>query len=497
MVGCDTWKPGLWSTLAALVGCGPAPAETLPRQALMEPETCTECHAGHVREWRSSMHAYAVDDPVFVAMNARGQEETDGELGDFCVGCHAPLAVREGFTDDGMNLDELPEELRGVTCYFCHTAASISEQHDNPLGLPANNPLLPGDPVTMLGGLHGAKRPSAHDVAYSPLHDGDRVESGAFCGGCHDIVTDRGVHLERTFQEWERSFIGSPELRNPPPEDIESERQTCIECHMDARDGLAAETDEFPTEARTRGVHSHMTPGIDTALTDWPDVDIQVKAIECLMRAGVKLRIYPHPVTPEVELEAEVGHHFPTGASLDRRFWVEVTAWNAEGEVVLEEGKLQSPSDPEPDTFMLRDHALGAGGQEVHMFWEAAPSADNEKGFTANTVPAQGPDVFDHTLRISEYRTRAEPARIEARLMMRPVGHDVLDDLLRSGHLSANQVGDMKARMRTLSPASTRVVWEANAEDKWKEVEKPRGRPLDCDAHWLCDLYPERTECAP
>ena len=54
------------------------------------------------------MHAYAADDPVFVAMNQRGQRETAGALGDFCVKCHAPVAVHDGLTTDGLNLATLP-----------------------------------------------------------------------------------------------------------------------------------------------------------------------------------------------------------------------------------------------------------------------------------------------------------------------------------------------------------------------------------------------------
>ena len=78
---------------------------SLTREQLMDPETCKGCHERHYREWAGSMHAYAADDPVFVAMNRRGQEETDGALGDFCVNCHAPLAVREGATRDGLTLN--------------------------------------------------------------------------------------------------------------------------------------------------------------------------------------------------------------------------------------------------------------------------------------------------------------------------------------------------------------------------------------------------------
>ena len=52
------------------------------------------------------MHAFASRDPVFRAMNQRGQRETNGELGDFCVKCHAPMAVLDKQTTDGLNLDD-------------------------------------------------------------------------------------------------------------------------------------------------------------------------------------------------------------------------------------------------------------------------------------------------------------------------------------------------------------------------------------------------------
>src|SRR6185295_7870613 len=78
------------------------------RAALLDPQNCKSCHPVHVDEWAGSMHAYASDDPLFRAMNKRGQRETNGALGDFCVKCHAPLAVRDGLTRDGLNLDQVP-----------------------------------------------------------------------------------------------------------------------------------------------------------------------------------------------------------------------------------------------------------------------------------------------------------------------------------------------------------------------------------------------------
>src|SRR4029079_17849485 len=96
----------------ALASCGEGPALAIPE--LQDPQTCNECHPKHVQQWSGSMHAYASDDPVFVAMNKRGQRETGGALGTFCVKCHAPMAVELGLTS-GADFDpaQLPPSARG------------------------------------------------------------------------------------------------------------------------------------------------------------------------------------------------------------------------------------------------------------------------------------------------------------------------------------------------------------------------------------------------
>ena len=52
-------------------GCGTSDEEapTFTRDALLDPATCGGCHEDHFQEWSGSMHAYAAEDPVFLAMN--------------------------------------------------------------------------------------------------------------------------------------------------------------------------------------------------------------------------------------------------------------------------------------------------------------------------------------------------------------------------------------------------------------------------------------------
>ncbi|TMB43835.1 MAG: hypothetical protein E6J58_00730 [Deltaproteobacteria bacterium] len=113
---------------SACHGGGSQQEGTLTRAQLLDPQSCAGCHAEQFNDWAGSMHAYSSQDPVMRAMNARGQRETNGQLGKFCVNCHAPVAVREGATTDGLNLDQLPPHLKGITCYFCHSVESVTGQ---------------------------------------------------------------------------------------------------------------------------------------------------------------------------------------------------------------------------------------------------------------------------------------------------------------------------------------------------------------------------------
>ena len=138
-----------------VAACGDSPKD--PIADLEKPSTCMECHPTHYTQWSGSMHAYASDDPIFVAMQNRGQREA--QLGTFCVQCHAPMAVALHPDADFTNFDptQLPEAERGITCYFCHNVAEVDADHNNGLKIALDQ--------TMHGGVED---PPAND---SPAHD--------------------------------------------------------------------------------------------------------------------------------------------------------------------------------------------------------------------------------------------------------------------------------------------------------------------------------------
>ncbi len=248
----------------ALAACShaaePVATSTYPVAKLTDPETCRDCHPNHYRDWSGSMHAYASDDPLFIALNRRGEK---AEVGTFCVKCHAPMALHEGRTDgSSASIAALPKELRGVTCYFCHNVNAVIGTH--------NNPLLLADDAVMRGEYADAVPNEAHGSVYSTYVDRDRTESSAACGSCHDIVNRNDAHIERTYSEWQETVFSQPTIGT-----------TCSQCHMPQSTNL----EPIAEGSRVSGVlarrtHGHQFPAVDLALTDWPEADAQKKAVQ-------------------------------------------------------------------------------------------------------------------------------------------------------------------------------------------------------------------------
>jgi hypothetical protein len=138
---------------------------------------------------------------------------------------------------------------------------------------------------------------------------------------------------------------------------------------------------------------------------------------------------------------ASSGHFFPSGASQDRRVWVEVTAYDASDTVVYSSGRAAPDrgGDADPDLWSLGDTAFKEDRTPAHMFWEIASVEPH--GIPAPlTFDQSSPDALVHHVprRFPRSRTAAITgtiARVSVTARFRPIGFDVLDDLIASGHL--------------------------------------------------------------
>jgi Cytochrome c554 and c-prime len=443
------------------------PATYLSHEELLDPLTCARCHQKHYDEWASSMHAYASDDPLFVAMNQRGQREAN--IGKFCVQCHAPMAVRSGATEDGLNLDTLPQSLKGVTCYFCHSVDGVEGTHNNPLHL-ASDDVMRGefmDPVPN----------AAHRSIYSPLHDRDRLESAQLCGTCHDIENDHATRIERTFEEWQGSVFAQPVIGT-----------TCGQCHMDQSTNL--EPAAQAPGVFSRRLHSHRFPGVDLPLRPAPGEDALRTAVQTFLDTSLQsaLCVRGTPTGAQIQVVLDnvaAGHRWPSGSAQDRRAWVEVTAYAGDAPM------FQSGSVPvgtsvtqltDPNLWLIRDCLFDAQGDETHMFWEAA---DYETNLLPGQFTFDSSDPRYYQTHVVQLYPRAEsrlpmyPDRVTMRVHLQPFGLDVFDDIVASGDLVDGPSGSVAELRDKLVPlrVGEELEWTAaSVTERYLES----GLPVAC-----------------
>ncbi|HET6585248.1 MAG TPA: multiheme c-type cytochrome, partial [Nannocystaceae bacterium] len=417
----------------------------------------------HYRQWLGSMHAYAADDPVFLAMNARGQRETGGELGDFCVQCHAPIAVALGETKDGLNLDELPQHLKGVTCYACHNVEAVEGTHNNPLRLAMDDILR--------GAFDDGVDNGFHEMDYSSFTDGATLASGDMCGSCHDLVNPAGVHVERTYKEWLDSFYSRPKVGFPQLVDFPGPGQSCNFCHMPS---VRAPVADY-AGVLTRDLHDHRHVGVDVALTDWPDAEQgpallqdQVDHIAEFLDPNVCVGLCVNPAADgngtdvKVWLHNELtGHSFPSGAAQDRRLWVELHAFDGATEVlqsgaVADDASIDAAAAADPMLWLLRDFAYTdeASREPATMFWEIGYIESDTLA-----VAAEAGLVYDKTTWKSRtWHVDGPVDRATISVEVRPIPFELVDELVDDGLEPA-----VKERIPTFTLGQTVREWTPEA----------------------------------
>ena len=176
---------------------------------------CGQCHQAIYQGWKGSMHANAVNDPVFYPIFLETSRETDGKSDALCLSCHAPTTR---VTNDWKLQNPLTRE--GVTCDFCHSVKSVKPGARDPFEVVSGK--------TKWGPLKNLTSP-AHQAVYSDLFD-----KAALCGACHNYNSPHGVPVLETYSEW----MKSPQAQ---------EGKLCQTCHMPPIKGLVVPSKIKPT----------------------------------------------------------------------------------------------------------------------------------------------------------------------------------------------------------------------------------------------------------
>jgi hypothetical protein len=198
------------------------------------------------------------------------------------------------------------------------------------------------------------------------------------------------------------------------------------------------------------------------------------------------------------------GHSVPSGSAQDRRMWAEVIAYNA-GNVVYQSGVFPPGAPPtapvnDPDLWLIRDCMFGADGGQVSMFWQAASVESNLLPFP---VTADQTDPRYYQTHIVQFYPRnqaatlpAAPDKVTLRLMLQPIGLDVLQDLEGTGDLDAG----IAAQMPTLIFPEPILTWTAaTATATYFEGQMPVSCITDTGLNVSADKYPavDHTKCTP
>jgi len=280
------------------------------------------------------------------------------------------------------------------------------------------------------------RRPCAHHSSYSALLDRAAPESSQLCGSCHDVVTQGDFHLEKTYLEWQESLYSKEELGAP---------LSCGGCHMSESIGQAAQIEGAPE----RRIHLHNVPAVDVALDDWPGRESLIAAVqgELFSTLAPEICVQETAVGTEVKVTLEnvgAGHSFPSGSTHHRRAWVEVRGFR-EGTEIFSTGVITDDED-----------------NLTHMLWEAA-SLQGEVLPAPVTINLASPDYIDpHTSRTFFYPTALPPERVSVRVRIRPIGRDVLVDLIESGDLEERYLDAMP----TFDLGGSVLEWQASALER-------------------------------
>ena len=436
--------------VTVLVGCAPSDSnqqnEALAIENFVSAEICASCHPRHYSEWKTSRHAYAMVDPVYRALVQRRQRELGGEDAGFCTQCHSSIGTRGGDCSPMFEFEELqPITLEGVTCEACHKVSGMERPFNSGHVLDSEGP--------MYGSIADPIDSPFHDTAYSPLH-----ETSAFCAGCHDVIDQQGLYLERPFEEW----LASPAA---------AEGRPCQSCHMPVYEGKAAVLGDAPV----RELHSHRWVGVDLPFgTDFiPDPAVRADLREqslALLRSSGRIALEPAAaVAPGDTLALRVtvenlidGHDLPTGSSFNRQLWLAVTVTDAAGNVLFRTGDLDANGD-------LRDHTseldpggdealvsfgstlLDAGGAPVMFMWHAVEHV------STTLAPLEARTA---TFAVATAKDTAGPLHVDARLRFRPYMPRLLRTLDLDHLLDELEITDVDvatAAVEVLAPASSRL----------------------------------------
>ena len=333
------------------------------------PDVCSGCHPQQYEEWTGSVHALAFHDPVYQGELNKAVKAVGHEISRQCEGCHSPAGMVTGEIKGPGIAGLSPMALAGVSCDICHSISGVTHWQ-TPSHEPENGSFILTPGVDGKDGAQLIKRgpfkPSDgcgggfHQCVESSLH-----LQADLCAGCHQVYHyDTHFPLEATYLEWKHGPYAQKDI-------------LCQDCHMVDHTAFMRTADEFRKPERKEYRHFfnganyllyYLAEGAAKKEGDEKKAAIIKEKYEMSVKrlqsaADIELSpVYQGGKLAEVKVRVKnirAGHNLPTSLTNIRQMWLEITAKDEKGNVVMSSGTIDSRGQLPENARVLNSDGMG------------------------------------------------------------------------------------------------------------------------------------------
>jgi hypothetical protein len=333
------------------------------------PDVCGGCHPKQYEEWAGSVHSLAFQEPVYQGELSKAYKAVGHEISRQCEGCHSAAGMITGEIKKPGIADLSPMALAGVSCDICHSISGTTHWQ-TPSHEPENGSFILTPGIDSADGAKLIKRgpfkPSDncgmgfHDCVESPLHL--QVD---LCASCHQVYHyEDHFPLESTYLEWKHGAYAQKAI-------------LCQDCHMVDFATFLRASDDFRKPERAEYHHnfnganyllSYLASGAARKAGDEKKASIMNEEYEMAVKrlqaaADMDLSpIYRNGKLAEIKVRVKnirAGHNLPTSLTNVRQMWLEITAKDDKGKVLMTSGSLDAQGHLVENTRMLNSDGMG------------------------------------------------------------------------------------------------------------------------------------------
>lgn len=359
-----------------------------------DPQTCAGCHQDKYDEWHGSLHSLAFIDPVYQGEMNKAVKAVGKPIGRHCSSCHTPAATVTGEVS-GPGVSGLSTVAKaGVSCDVCHSVSNLNHCK-TPSKEPENGSLVlrPGEdgkesPVLV---KRGPYKPA--DDCGGGFHDCKQTDfhaKGDLCASCHQVYHyDKHYPLEATYLEWKHSPYAQKDIH-------------CQDCHMVGHDTFVKSADSMTKPQRKEYRHyfnganyllyylasqaAQKAGDQDQAKKLLNQYDMAVKRLQ--KAAELELTpVYRDENLAELKVRVKnirAGHNLPTSLTNVRQMWLEVSARDEKGKLVLMNGDLAADGSLPGNVRKFSSDGMGSDMHFAIDPWVVTAFASHE------TIPPKG-----------------------------------------------------------------------------------------------------------